>query len=556
MCKAASVCWLAVDVACMSRRVKGSCAPANSTVAMRMHATGMTEHIHPIASAESSRRAALRYLNLFRLFVAVVFLVFGRTLGLGADAPFLFAAVSLTYLLLVLALGFPDAIRRLGLDRLVTVQMAIDITAMVLLMHASGGVRGGLPTLLMIMLAGGGLVGQGRLVLFYAAMATVTVLAENGIRAIDGSEAPDFFVVGMVCIGFFGVALVARYLASRALLNEVLAEERGADLVKQRTLNERIIEDMPDGVLVLNGELAISQANPQARRLLDCPLEPGISLGAVAPLLEQAVQRAEGREDAHQLVLGNGRVVRYRVIPPLAAGGDLILYLEDMEQIQAQAQQIKLAALGRLTAGIAHEIRNPLTAVSHAAELLREEKRAEGQIRLTRIINDNARRIEQLVRDVLSLGRRDRAHPEALKLAQYLREFLDEFTLHGEVEKAQVVADVDDSATLAFDRAHLHQILWNLLGNARRYASERPGAIQILVRMEDGHTAVHVVDDGPGITPENRGQLFEPFFTTHAKGTGLGLYIARELAEANRATLKLLDSERGAHFCLTGLSQP
>jgi len=506
-------------------------------------------------SSEASRRASLRYLNLFRLFVAAFFTVFGRTIGLGSEAPVLFVTVALAYLMAVLALGFPDAARRLGLDRLVTVQMIVDIVAMALLMHASEGARGGLPTLLMIFLVGGGLVGQGRWVLFYAALATVAVLAENSVRVLSGREAPDFFVVGVVCIGFFGVALMARYLASRALANEVLAEARGADLAKQRTINERIIDDMPDGVVVLDEALRVRLANPQAARLLGCDLTDGQDLADVVPDLAARLAAANDGE-AHQLAVDGGGAVRYRVVPPEEAGGDTIVYLQDLEQIQAQAQQIKLAALGRLTAGIAHEIRNPLTAVSHAAELLREEKRAEGQFRLTRIINDNAQRIEQLVRDVLSLGRRDHAMLEPLKLAGFVREVLDEFTLHGETEKAQIVMSVGEDVTLAFDRAHLHQILWNLLVNARRYASDRPGAIQVHASTEGGRSRIDVIDDGPGIKAEHRNRLFEPFFTTHAKGTGLGLYIARELAEANRASLALIDREQGAHFCLTGLSQP
>ncbi len=515
----------------------------------------MTEALTAPASAELSRRASLRYLNLFRLFIAAFFAVFGRSMGLGEEAPVLFISASVVYLVAVLALGFPDAARRLGLDRLVTVQMVVDIVALTLLMHASGGARGGLPTLLMVLVAGGGLVGHGRWALFYAALATVAVLTENGIRTLVGEQAPDFFVVGVVCIGFFGVALMARYLASRALANEVLAEARGVDLAKQRTINERIIDDMPDGVLVLDERLNVSQANPQAARLLGCELDNGNGLTHAVPDLAACVARGSDGE-SHQLVLDSGRAIRYRVVPSDEAGGDTIVYLQDMEQIQAQAQQIKLAALGRLTAGIAHEIRNPLTAVSHAAELLREEKRAEGQIRLTRIINDNAQRIEQLVRDVLSLGRRDRAMLEPLRIDTFLRDFLDEFTLHGEAEKAQIALEVPEAATLAFDRAHLHQILWNLLGNARRYASDRPGAIKVRVSTADGRTQLHVIDDGPGISAQNRAKLFEPFFTTHPKGTGLGLYIARELAEANRASLSLLDSESGAHFCLTGMSQP
>ncbi|MBT0962101.1 sensor histidine kinase [Denitromonas iodatirespirans] len=505
-------------------------------------------------SADLARRRSLRYLNLFRLVMAAVFLFFGKTIGLGEEAPGLFLGFAAVYLFAVLALGFPDAVERLGLNRVVTVQMLVDITALTLLMAVSGGTRGGLPMLLMVLLAGGGLVSHGRWVLFYAAVATLAVLAENSVRLLVRGAASDFFVVGMVCIGFFGVALMARLLAIRALANEALAQSRGADLARQQAINERIIEDMHDGAIVVDAELRVRQANPQAAALLGLPLPVGASMRELAPALAQML--ADPAADCHQCRPDGGKPLRCRVVRAEGDGGHTIIYLQDLEAIQAQAQQIKLAALGRLTASIAHEIRNPLTAVTQAAELLSEEKRAESQARLIRIINDNALRIEKLVRDVLSLGRRDRALPEALPLAAFVTEVLDEFTLHGETEKAQVVAQIPPELTLAFDRAHLHQVLWNLLTNARRYASPAAGAIRVTAEREDGHTRLHVIDDGPGIRAEDRAHLFEPFFTTHAKGTGLGLYIARELADANRATLSLRDTATGAHFCLSGPSEP
>jgi len=177
-------------------------------------------------SADLARRRSLRYLNLFRLTMAAIFLFFGKSIGLGEEAPGLFLAFAAFYLFGVLALGFPDAVQRLGFNRVVTLQMLLDIASLTLMMAVSGGTRGGLPMLLTVLLAGGGLVGYGRWVLFYAASATVAVLAENSVRFLEGGEANDFFVVGMVCIGFFGVALTARLLATRALTNEILARAR------------------------------------------------------------------------------------------------------------------------------------------------------------------------------------------------------------------------------------------------------------------------------------------------------------------------------------------
>jgi two-component system sensor histidine kinase PilS (NtrC family) len=233
------------------------------------------------------------------------------------------------------------------------------------------------------------------------------------------------------------------------------------------------------------------------------------------------------------------------------------LYLTDFDEIQKQIQQHKLAALGRLTASMAHEIRNPLSAVTQAADLLGEEKRVDVQARLVRIINDNARRIERMVREVLALGRRDNLTREALPLAGFVADMVDEFALRDAEVRALFSVNIGPDATMAIDRAHLHQILGNLLTNARRYSSGAPGGIEVYVtHVGRDRVGLHVCDDGPGVAAAERTHIFEPFFTTDPKGIGLGMYIARELAEANDASLELLDEGPGAHFVLTGRSQP
>lgn len=510
---------------------------------------------------DRSSLVPLRYFNLLRLIVASLFLVAGRELNLGAEAPRLFVGLSVAYLAAVLTLGFPDALRRLGLERLITLQVTIDIAMLSAIMAVSGGYGSGMPVMMMVFLAAAGLVAEGRMVLFFAALSTVAVLAENAWRAVSGGNAADFLQVGLACMGFFAIALTARLLARRALANESLAALRGEALGRQRAINERIIEDMQDGVIVLGDDGCVRQANPRASRLLGVEVHAAMRLSDVDAAFLTCAQRCGGDKGQLQRFGAAGKMLRCRAVPALGGdggGGDVVLYLTDYEEIQKQVQQLKLAALGRLTASMAHEIRNPLTAVTQAADLLSEEKRGDIQLRLIRIINDNARRIERMVRDVLALGRRDELMREALPLAVFVAATLEEMmSLRGANEREIYGLEVASGATLVIDRAHLHQILGNLLDNARRYCSGRAGAVRIFSSEPGpGRTALHVLDDGPGLDEEQRAHLFEPFFTTDPKGTGLGMYIARELAEANDASLELFGNEPGAHFVLTGRSQP
>jgi two-component system sensor histidine kinase PilS (NtrC family) len=232
----------------------------------------------------------------------------------------------------------------------------------------------------------------------------------------------------------------------------------------------------------------------------------------------------------------------------------VVIFLEDMSRIQAQAQQLKLASLGRLTANIAHEIRNPLSAINHAAELLLEETgRHPTQARMLEIIHDNAQRLDRMVQDVLKLNRRDRGLRETFSLVDYLRTFSSQFC---EIEKVspgtvRLVAEIEPD--ILFDRSHLNQIMWNLCRNALRHGKKREGSIQILVQkgLQPGTLELSVKDDGPGVPENMRAHLFEPFFTTASGGTGLGLYIAREICEANEGMLDHVEqASPGAQFTM------
>ncbi|MEO7729123.1 MAG: HAMP domain-containing sensor histidine kinase, partial [Burkholderiales bacterium] len=227
-----------------------------------------------------------------------------------------------------------------------------------------------------------------------------------------------------------------------------------------------------------------------------------------------------------------------------------VIFLEDMSRVQAQARQMKLAALGRLTANIAHEVRNPLSAISHATELLQEEPVLNATVaRLLTIIHDNAKRLDRMVNDVLKLNRGELAHREVFRVGDYLQTFAEQFCQIEKKPESLVALEFAADPEVTFDRSHLNQVMWNLCRNALRHCRGQEASIRIAVDLlAGGVVKLDVVDDGPGVPAGLRNQLFEPFFTTVGSGTGLGLYIAREVCEANDAKLEFIETPAGAQF--------
>ncbi len=499
--------------------------------------------------------ASLRYFNLYRVAVATLFLlavvIFRDTLNLGSHDLALFEYVSAAYL--ALSIGFHVTLRkwRTQFNIQLTAHVIADVVAITLCMYASGGIRSGLGVMLLVSLAAAALVSRGTLMLFYAALASIAVLLEQvyWVLVLDDGIA-SFLQPGLLSIGYFATALITNRLAQRLIMNERVAQQRGGDLANQLRINQLVIQDVQDGVLVVDSNGLVRQQNRQVTVLLGRP----------APELDQIEQYS--RELAGQLSAwraGNGpssttlrlpdKLVRARFVAAGVAGGSFTLvFLEDLSKLQEQAQQLKLAALGRLTANIAHEIRNPLSAITHAGDLLVEENRAPGRDRLVRIIRDNAARLDRMVQDVLELSRRDRVQPEPIRLKRFLSGFMDDFAQNEDIASETFVLDVPEDVQVEFDRVHLNQVLWNLVRNAWRHCRRQVGSVRLRVDGRPGRVELHIADDGAGVPRELQAQLFEPFFTTYSGGTGLGLYIARELCAANGASLEYLDRGTGAEF--------
>ena len=499
---------------------------------------------------------SLGYFNLYRIAVATLFLalvmVYQDALNLGSHDLALFRVTCAAYLLGAIFLHVPLRRVREAFNLQLSVHVCLDVFAITILMYSSGGMRSGLGVMLVISLIAAAILAPRRLSFLYAALATIALLLEQAYWVLAHDSPPASYTQpGLLAMGCFAASGITGWLAQRVAANEKLARLRGRELAAQQRVNQLVLHDMHDGVRVVDPEGMVVQHNPPAQVLLRSERLVGMRIDELVPGFAERWRnwRASGGEEgAAADVSLRGRDIGLRLVDTGTEEGYTVIFVEDTSRAREQAQQFKLAALGRLTANIAHEIRNPLAAISHAAELMQEEKRGDDRERLTRIINDNTRRLERLVSDVLQLNRRDRIAADPIRLHPWLREFLDEFVANEAAARERFSVDATSDAWIEFDREHLRQVMWNLLRNAARYAGPGEGAVRIALRGYAGRVELSVIDNGPGVPAARQAQLFEPFFTTEAKGTGLGLYLARELCDANRATLEYVNDMPGAHF--------
>ena len=505
---------------------------------------------------------SLKQLNAFRLFMAVFLTasaLFSSQLHIIEPGPVGFLVlVGTGYFGAAVIFRLLMRIRLLGFGRLLQLQLVTDTVAITLFMHFGGGNGTGLGLILMVPMAAAGLHPQTRIMLFLPALASLAVMLVQGLAALDGSDATGGYLrAALLSVGFFTVAGISHILAKGALGAARIASEKSREAADLARINAKVIQDLPNGILVLSGDGQVLQYNQQAERLAGCTLagHSGLShchLGLAG--VWQAWLAGQGGGSVVLPVGDNGRRLRFRLLElgPDRHDGAVVI-IEDMSELEQEAIQMKLAALGRLTANLAHEIRNPLSAINHAAQLLGEDAGGDdATARLTRIIEDNVGRLNYLVEDVLSLSRRDRQDREAIRLAAYLADFVHQFQQGEAVAPGIIqVGAVDGDLAVWFDRVHLDQILWNLCRNACRHCSGAPGSVGLSAEQAGDVVHIDLYNDGPAVPAELRQRLFEPFFSTEKAGTGLGLYIALELAEANGGQLRCLEQSQGARFRLT-----
>jgi two-component system, NtrC family, sensor histidine kinase PilS len=438
-------------------------------------------------------------------------------------------------------------------------QVASDLTFISLLYMAAGGMRSGLAILYLFPLAGCAILAPLVLALFSASLATLFMLAHSTYRAISDGESL-VLQAGLYGIAWFAAVLLVNRMAARLIGQEELAAKRGIEVGVQQAVNRLVIAHSADGILVVGPDGTIYMSNPAAQHMLGGaareldgaalqPIAAAYETWRVDPAQSSAFITIKPFEDpAQEEMMGawNSRRDVALHLKVRFAGADTVgldvernvIFLEDVTSIEEKAQQLKLASMGRLTASIAHEVRNPLSAIGHANSLLEDDLETPVHRRLLKIISDNVARVNRMVEDILQLSRKAQSHHEPMELEAFLNELKAEFDETHKLDPKIVCLGGTRQAMVRFDPLHLREVLINLLNNAVRYASGTPASIRVSVVQVAGRPLeLHVQDDGPGISPQVRAHLFEPFYTTSSKGTGLGLYLARELCLNNDAML-------------------
>lgn len=507
----------------------------------------------------------LRQINQYRLLLAlgllVVFYKDGWLNFLGSEHPYLFLT-SLVILLCSSILFLFLSIRgNPQLETQVILSNASDILLITLLTHSSGGLSSSLSILLIINVTATGIFLKGKHPFVFAALASIAVLGEQTFSFLDKTSHPtEYTHAGLLGLVFFATSFLASTLSNRVRRSEKLATEREEDIISLEILNDDIIQSMRTGIIVVDNNGYIRMSNSSAESLLgNIPLQDKPLLKNILPALDTRLLEWREQPNMH-----HKSIRQEQGLPDIQPGfhelhrtgkgtGDTLIFLEDATQLNQRFQQIKLASLGRLTASIAHEIRNPLSAINHASQLLQESELDTADKKLTNIITTQVQRLDKVIQNVLQLSKEHKSSNEVINLNNWLQNFCNEFKQNNALSDDQLKLNSSNKdISILFDSSHLHQVMNNLCSNSINHNNHELHDINIHISYgydnQFDQPYIEIKDNGLGIPKEIIEQIFDPFFTTSSKGTGLGLYITKEMIESNRGRIRYITGEAGSCF--------
>ena len=497
----------------------------------------------------STNWTSIRLLNVYRLGLSAIFF----SQSFVSESPLvridnlgLYSWTSLAFLILSLVWVLAAWIERRGFHQQVSLQIYSDTIIIILLMHACGGISSGIGMLLIISIAVTGLLAEQSLSIIFASLASLGLLAEHIYSSIYlGNYTGTSTQVGILGATLFATAIVTHMLTQRLRSSEQLVQQRERDVALLSALNQEIIENLQAGVIVLGRNNFIRHINNAALTMLKINNDNTLSLNIDAPQLLGALEAWQKQPDREAPYLPSETGIENTQVSfrPLKGEGQAstLIFLNDVSSIRKSMQQAKLASLGHLTANIAHEIRNPLGAISHAAQLLSENKALpDTDHRMTEIIHHHTQRINHIIEDVLQISRGNPTSMDSINLKTWLNRFIEDFCMSNQSRgDCFELENTSQHSIIHFDPGHLDQVMTNLCSNARNHGDPAKPIHLKVYDNDKGSLHIEVADEGPGIEPEHLDKIFEPFFTTSNEGSGLGLYIVDQLCELNNTAISV-----------------
>ena len=512
----------------------------------------------PLTAPSDLAWRVIGLLNLYRVLVPLVLVsmqvLAGPQWAPAAARPSMFMSACVAYFTAGVLLVIARRLEWASLRIVALVNASVDSAAIALILYAGGGISSGLGILLVLPVAALAVLADHRDAFLISAVAALGVLVQQVfVTLADSTPTTDYTAAGVLGVVLFGIALSLWPVANRLRESEALVRKQELDLANLAHLSQYIVQHLRESILVIDPQDRIRLINESAAQMLgDDKAYPDVLIGEAAPQLLYLLETWR-QSSSHTAVFPNadptfvsadgGRVIRAHFAPLGAASPTpVIVFLEDTSLMAERVQQSKLAALGRLSASIAHEIRNPVGAMSHAGQLLAESPNISAEDRrLTEIIRNNADRVSGIINNVLRLSKREETHAERLLLQSWCEEFHEEFceTMQWPRERVRV-GGLAAGIEVRVDPSQLRQIVWNLCENALKHGVQQsPDQIVEIRYGRMNPTArpfLEIADRGPGVAAEHAERIFEPFFSG-GRGTGLGLFLARELAQTNGATL-------------------
>ncbi|WP_298625069.1 ATP-binding protein [uncultured Legionella sp.] len=513
-----------------------------------------------IQNPENRQWRILLVYDLYRLLSIILLLgMYFFSIIYRPHSP-LFYSILIVYFIAALIFLYLWQYRLLSFDKQVLLSGTVDVIAISSMLSIIGNMDSGYGILLNVTIAALSILVPGRLAIFFAALASCLLLCGNVLKFMfdDQRDLITFYYSGIYGAGFFATAITAWYLSNWVRQSENLAQHRSYELASMQRINEYIVERLHSGIIYVDKDRQIKLINSAARHFFN------INTKNTHLNLHQLSEQLASKFD-HFMVKNslNDGVAQTLIEDPylrvhffatdLAHHAEVLIILEDMTSLGQQAQQLKLAALGRFSASIAHELRNPLGAIAHAAQLFGDEHRLNADdARLKQLIINNCERMNGVIKNVLQLTRRQQSHPQVNDIASLLKQFKHDFC-HSNQCDLTIILPRNKHVSCVFDKSQLEQILVILCDNAMQHGRDKDGTVRIAIKVKfSAYTTILMISDsGPGVSAENRDNIFEPFFTTLRSGTGMGLFLARDLCEINRARLSLVNTNKGCCFAVT-----